>query len=77
WVIENAADIEDKSSEEIEKLFVELKETEFNRRNQAIKNESGVYQFRDERLLPDYVFGYYSGISARSNEAFETHERDY
>lgn len=77
WVIENAADIEDKSSEEIEKLFVELKETEFNRRNQAIKNESGVYQFRDERLLPDYVFGYYSGISARFNEAFETHERDY
>ncbi|MDH8249861.1 hypothetical protein QIG41_27700, partial [Klebsiella pneumoniae] len=52
-------------------------ETEFNRRNQAIKNESGVYQFRDERLLPDYVFGYYSGISARFNEAFETHERDY
>ncbi|WP_236347158.1 AAA family ATPase, partial [Enterobacter cancerogenus] len=51
WVIENAADIEDKSIEEIEKLFVELKETEFNRRNQAIKNESGVYQFRDERLL--------------------------
>lgn len=77
WVVENAADIEDKSSEEIENLFVELKEAEFNRRNQAIKNESGVYQFRDERLLPDYVFGYYSGISARFNEAFETHERDY
>ncbi|MGB6293883.1 MAG: AAA family ATPase [Vibrio anguillarum] len=77
WVIDNAADIEDKSSEEIEGLFVELKETEFNRRNQAIKNESGVYQFKDERLLPDYVFGYYSGISARFNEAFEDHERDY
>lgn len=77
WVIENAEDIEDKNSEEIEKLFVKLKETEFNRRNQPIENENGVYQFTDERLLPDYVFGYYSGISARFNEAFEEHEREY
>ncbi|UTZ44245.1 AAA family ATPase [Vibrio campbellii] len=77
WVIENAADIEDKSSEEVEELFVEIKETEFNRRNQAIKNEKGVYFFPDTRVLPDYVFGYYSGISARFNEAFEDHERDY
>ncbi len=77
WVIENAADIEDKSNEEVEELFVEIKETEFNRRNQAIKNEKGVYFFPDTRVLPDYVFGYYSGISARFNEAFEDHERDY
>ncbi|MEZ9864705.1 AAA family ATPase [Vibrio breoganii] len=77
WVIENAADIKDKSTEEVEDLFVEVKETEFNRRNQAIKNENGVYCFPDTRVLPDYVFGYYSGISARFNEAFEDHERDY
>ncbi len=77
WVIENAADIEDKSSEEVEELFVEIKETEFNRRNQAIKNEKGIYFFPNTRVLPDYVFGYYSGISARFNEAFEDHERDY
>ncbi|MBC8656170.1 AAA family ATPase [Vibrio parahaemolyticus] len=77
WVIENVADIKGKSSEEVEALFVEIKETEFNRRNQAIKNEKGVYFFPDTRVLPDYVFGYYSGISARFNEAFEDHERDY
>ncbi len=77
WVIESAADINGKSGEEVEELFVEVKEAEFNRRNQAIKDDNGVYQFPDTRVLPDYVFGYYSGISARFNEAFEDHERDY
>lgn len=77
WVIENADDILGKTNEEVEELFIEIKEVEFNRRNQAIKDDSGIYLFPDTRILPDYVFGYYSGISARFNEAFEDHERDY
>lgn len=30
-----------------------------------------------ERLLPQYVFGYYSGVSGRFHEAFEKHEERY
>ncbi len=78
WLIENAEEIKGKSTEEIEELFVELKESEFSKRNGAtIQDENGEIRFTDARLLPDYVFGYYSGISARFNEAFEEHERDY
>lgn len=77
WVIEDANLIVNKSDEEVEALFDELKESDFNKRNQPIKNEDEVFQFTEERLLPDYVFGYYSGISARFNKAFEDHERDY
>ncbi|WP_394230276.1 AAA family ATPase [Shewanella colwelliana] len=77
WLIDDANEIKGKSDEEVDELFVELKESEFNKRNQPIKNEEGEYQFTGKRILPDYVFGYYSGISARFNEAFEDHERDY
>ncbi|EIV8614824.1 AAA family ATPase [Vibrio vulnificus] len=78
WLIENAEEIKGKSTEEIEELFVELKESEFSKRNGAtIQDDNGEIRFTDARLLPDYVFGYYSGISARFNEAFEEHERDY
>jgi predicted ATPase len=77
WVIEDANLIVDKTDEEVEALFDELKESDFNKRNQPVKNEEGAFEFTDERLLPDYVFGYYSGISARFNKAFEDHERDY
>jgi predicted ATPase len=77
WLIEDATLIQGKTDEEVETLFVELKESDFNKRNQPIKNEEGEFQFTDKRLLPDYVFGYYSGISARFNKAFEDHERDY
>ncbi|MGJ8693943.1 MAG: AAA family ATPase [Thalassotalea sp.] len=77
WLIEDATIIQGKTDEEVETLFVELKESDFNKRNQPIKNEEGEFQFTDKRLLPDYVFGYYSGISARFNKAFEDHERDY
>lgn len=77
WIIEDAKLIQDKTDEEVEALFDELKESEFNKRNQPIKNDDGEFQFTNKRLLPDYVFGYYSGISARFNEAFEDHERDY
>lgn len=77
WLIEDARLIEEKTAEEIEELFIELKESDFNKRNKPKQDESGEFYFTEERLLPDYVFGYYSGISARFNEAFEDHERDY
>ncbi|SEA10460.1 AAA family ATPase [Alkalimonas amylolytica] len=77
WIIDDAGVIEGKSPEEIESLFVELKEGEFNQRNRPIKNSEGETCFTEKRLLPDYVFGYYSGISARFNQAFEDHERGY
>lgn len=77
WLIEDADSITQMSVDEFEKSFSELKESDFNKRNEPIKNESGEFEFTNERLLPDYVFGYYSGISARFNEAFEDHERDY
>jgi len=76
-LIEDARLIIGKTVEEIEELLVPLDEKEFYRRNKPIENELGELYFTDERLLPDYVFGYYSGISARFNEAFEDHERIY
>lgn len=77
WIINDAGALEGKSDAEIESLFTELTESEFNKRNQPIKDSEGNTCFSDERLLPDYVFGYYSGISARFNQAFEDHERGY
>lgn len=76
WIIDDAEVIKDKSNEEVESLFTELSESEFYKRNQPITTK-GETKFSEERLLPDYVFGYYSGISARFNEAFEDHERGY
>lgn len=77
WLIEDARLIEGKSIEEIDGLFQELREGDFNKRNQSAISKNGEFQFTEKRLLPDYVFGYYSGISARFNEAFEDHERGY
>lgn len=77
WIINDVDDIKGKTTEEIESLFTELSESEFNQRNQPIKNAKGETCFSEKRLLPDYVFGYYSGISARFNKAFEDHERSY
>lgn len=77
WIIDDAELIKGKSTEEVESLFKELAESEFNQRNQPITNTKGEKKFSEERLLPDYVFGYYSGISARFNQAFEDHERGY
>jgi predicted ATPase len=76
-LIEDARLIEGKTVEEIEELLEPLVEKEFYRRNEPVVNELGEFYFTEERLLPDYVFGYYSGISARFNEAFEDHERIY
>lgn len=54
-----------------------LKQSEFYRRNKALKNSKGVFILNPERLLPSYVFGYYSGSSGRFVEAFDRHEELY
>ena len=41
------------------------------------KNRPSAGQVNPERLLPQYVFGYYSGVSERFNGAFEKHEEIY
>lgn len=76
WIINDAEVIKGKSIEEVESLFTELSESEFNQRNQPVI-EKGEIKLNKKRLLPDYVFGYYSGISARFNQVFEDHERIY
>lgn len=77
WVINDVEAISGKVVEEIDSLFEELIESDFNQRNQPIINDKGETCFSEKRLLPDYVFGYYSGLSARFNQAFEDHERSY
>jgi predicted ATPase len=56
--------------------YVELKQSEFCKKNRPVErnNEKTI---NPERLLPHYVFGYYSGVSARFNEAFKKHEERY
>lgn len=54
-----------------------LRQSEFYRRNRAVKNDKGGFTLNPERLLPSYVFGYYSGTSGRFVEAFDKHEEEY
>ena len=77
WVIDRFEEVVGKGNIPKEEQFSALTETAFKKRNQTILNNQAETIFSEERLLPDYVFGYYSGISARFNEAFEEHERQY
>jgi predicted ATPase len=54
------------------KPYEELAEPEFFRRNRPVGNEPN-----PERLLPLYVFGYYSGTITRFASIFEKHEEKY
>jgi predicted ATPase len=54
------------------KPYEEMSEAEFFRRNRPVGNEPN-----PERLLPLYVFGYYSGTITRFAEIFEKHEEKY
>jgi predicted ATPase len=49
-----------------------ITQAEFYRKNRSL--EAGM---NPERLLPLYVFGYYSGVSPRFNEIFAKHEERY
>ncbi|MGA9365334.1 MAG: AAA family ATPase [Bacteroidota bacterium] len=54
------------------KPYEEMAEAEFFRRNRPVGNEPN-----PERLLPLYVFGYYSGTITRFAKIFEKHEEKY
>ena len=54
------------------KSYVQITETEFFRRNRPINGEPN-----PARLLPLYVFGYYSGAITRFSKIFEKHEEKY
>ncbi|WP_395750124.1 AAA family ATPase [Prosthecobacter sp.] len=55
-----------------EKPYVEISEKEFFRRNAAVGDQPN-----PERILPLYVFGYYSGSVSRFSRIFEKHEERY
>jgi predicted ATPase len=52
--------------------YQQIKELDFYKRNRPINKE-----INPGRLLPLYVFGYYSGVSERFNEVFSKHEEIY
>jgi predicted ATPase len=54
------------------RLYRTISRTEFYRSNRPT---GGVVN--PDRLLPQYVFGYYSGVSGRFNEIFAKHEEKY
>jgi predicted ATPase len=54
------------------KPYKEMSEVEFFRRNRSVGDQSN-----RERLLPLYVFGYYSGAVSRFAKIFEKHEERY
>jgi predicted ATPase len=59
-------------SHETPRPYEQLPELEFFRRNHPLKGEPN-----PERLLPLYVFGYYSGTISRFAKIFEKHEERY
>jgi predicted ATPase len=61
-----------KLSREASKPYAVIEEADFFRRNRPIKNEPN-----GNRLLPLYVFGYYSGAITRFAKIFERHEENY
>jgi predicted ATPase len=71
WVNEWNADAAPKNVD-----YIELKQTEFFKKNRPLVKRKEK-QINSERLLPHYVFGYYSGVSERFNEAFHKHEERY
>lgn len=66
-----AEDSEPKESN-AEKTYTSITQANFYKRNRPINNE-----VNPERILPLYVFGYYSGTSGRFNEVFSKHEERY
>lgn len=56
--------------------YIEIKQAEFYKKNRPVA-QNNEKLINPERLLPHYVFGYYSGVSARFDEAFQKHEDRY
>jgi predicted ATPase len=55
-----------------DRAYEPVSESEFNKRNQNLDAATG-----PTRLLPNYVFGYYSGDLARFQKIFDKHESRY
>jgi predicted ATPase len=52
--------------------YKSIRQTDFYRRNRPVDGA-----VNSARVLPLYVFGYYSGVSGRFNRVFERHEEKY
>lgn len=75
-VYEVASDGGNPHTDATERAYEVISQAEFYRRNRPIA--SGSEQSPNpERLLPLYVFGYYSGVSGRFNDVFARHEELY
>lgn len=68
WIAEGQKPTEDTSNRE----YKPIRQNEFYRLNRPVEG-----RVNPERVLPLYVFGYYSGISGRFNQVFERHEEKY
>ena len=55
-----------------ERKYKSIGQLNFYKRNRSINGSAN-----PDRLLPLYVFGYYSGVSGRFNEVFQKHEEKY
>lgn len=76
-IAEDKTAIQQPTESDKPRAYEAIKQPEFYRRNRNIKKESGGYELNPERLLPSYVFGYYSGTSGRFIDAFDKHEELY
>jgi predicted ATPase len=60
------------SEDATKRQYMRVTQTDFYRRNRNIGAN-----VNPDRVLPHYVFGYYSGVSERFHEAFARHEEKY
>jgi len=73
---EIASDCGNPETEKEARTYQTISQAEFYRRNRALKTDTG-NEPNPDRLLPLYVFGYYSGVSGRFNDVFARHEELY
>lgn len=73
---EVATDGGDPFSDQTLRKYKPVSQSDFYRRNRPTMS-SGITVPSVERLLPQYVFGYYSGVSGRFNDVFARHEELY
>jgi predicted ATPase len=73
---EIAPDNGDAATSATSRQYESISQKDFYRRNRPIES-SGSRAPNPNRLLPLYVFGYYSGVSGRFDEVFARHEELY
>jgi energy-coupling factor transporter ATP-binding protein EcfA2 len=70
WIAPQSEDTN--TSDDNSRAYKQISESEFSRRNRPITNQPN-----PDRILPLYVFGYYSGTISRFTKIFERHEERY